>query len=523
MLSIIDWGIPNKDHPFMYHMDEWHQLQAVRATFKQGTPNIEGAAHGTIFHFLLSGLYLAPFYLLGIINPLIIKSGLTEIPMQTKIFEILRLNTILFGVLSLFVLNEIIKKYFKINPAITLILFTFTPLWIYLSNYFKYDIALTFWILTAIFFLLRFGQKSTLNNYMLAGIACALAIAVKLSAIPLVPIYIFSFFYFSHGKKKNYLHLFTGNFIFLLVFLVFGIPDILLGKADYADFISSNLIGPASVTQNLILEYNPWWLHIFLSVMPTNFGNFFFIIFVIALVYWTIKIINGIFSKKVFYLRNELFIFISFLIFLASLWQLKIGANGNRLLVLLPFLAILSGLFVYRFRKYKLPGKKGIIIVFIILAFAFQLLESLVIIYIKLGVDVRQSSSVWLVKNVKKGSVIGIENIPIYQLLPDVVTKEFYEKQYQLKTKTYFDYKVIDSSYKKLPPVVIITNREYEKKYFRKSPKKDLLNRLSKEGYSVKVEFKPPRLLYLIMNNELRMRTSGLVPIPTITIYVKHG
>ena len=205
-ISVIDWGIPNNQHPFTYHMDEWHQLQSVRATFKYLTPNIEGAAHGTIFHFVLSGIYLAPFYLLRIVDPFLIKSGLSEIAMQAKLFEILRLNTLMFGLLSLFILNEITKKYFKINPIFTLIFFALTPLWINLSNYFKYDIALVFWILMAIFFILKFGSRPSLRNYIYAGIACALALATKLSALPLFPIYFFSFFYFLPRNKRKYYH-----------------------------------------------------------------------------------------------------------------------------------------------------------------------------------------------------------------------------------------------------------------------------------------------------------------------------
>ena len=30
MLSILNWGIPNPNHPYNYHMDEWHQLQSIR-------------------------------------------------------------------------------------------------------------------------------------------------------------------------------------------------------------------------------------------------------------------------------------------------------------------------------------------------------------------------------------------------------------------------------------------------------------------------------------------------------------
>lgn len=521
LLSVISWGIPNNSHPYTYHMDEWHQLQAVKATFKNLTPNIEGAAHGTIFHFLLTGIYLVPFYIFGIINPFIIKSGLSAIPMQANLFELLRLNTLLFGIGSLFILNHIIKKYFKINPTVTLVLFTFTPVWIYLSNYFKYDIALTFWILTTIFFLLKFGSKPNVRNYIVAGIAASLTLAVKLSALPLLPIYIFGFFYFTEPKRRQYKTLFVGAITFVAVFLLVGIPDVLLGKANYGDFLSSNLIATSTTTGNFILDYRPWWLYILLRVMPLDFGHGFFVIFLMSILYWTVIFIKKISTKDMLLIKNMLFIFISLVVFAASLWPLQIGATGNRLLVLLPFLAIASGVFLPHIKIRVSRWGRRVVVLLIIFILSLQLLESLAIIYIKNGTDARQASSAWLVDNVRKGSMIGIENIPIYQLLPDVALKEFYEKQNNPTVKTNFNYEVIDASTKELPSIIIVTNKELEGEYLKKSPKKDLLKRLDREGYVVKREFKPSPLLYFIMENELQMFTSGLVPIPTITIYIK--
>lgn len=524
ILSIIQWGIPNEQHPFTYHMDEWHQLQAVRNTFKSFTPNAEGSAHGTIFHFFLSGIYLIPFYLLKIIDPFVIKSGLSSIPMQAKLFEILRLNTLLFGVMSLIVLNEIVKKYFKINPTIILVLFTCTPVWIYLSNYFKYDIALTFWILTAIFFLLRFGSNPSLKNYVYAGIACALALAVKISALPLLLVYIFSFFYFTTQKKRVYNHLLIGCFVFLIVFLIIGIPDVLFGKANYGDFLTSNLIAVSDVTNNFLLPYRPWWIYTFLVVMPINFGSVFFSIFLLSIIYWITITIKKVYIRNFFQIKNVVFILISFFIFLVSLWQLQIGANGNRLLVLLPFLALLGGAFLSRIQLYKISFiKRSVVIIVIACLLVIQFIESFAIINVKNNVDVRQSSSIWLVNNLKNGTTIGIENIPIYQLLPDIIVKEFYKKQRNSTIKTYFNYEVIDAATKRLPDIIVVTNREFEGTYLKKSLKKNLLQRMYHERYVLKKEFKPSLILYLLMKNELNMNASGLVPLTTISIYTKYN
>jgi len=69
MLSVIASGIPNQTHPFPYHMDEWHQLSAVRNVFKFGSPNLAGSANGTMFHFFVSGILLIPFYITKIYRP----------------------------------------------------------------------------------------------------------------------------------------------------------------------------------------------------------------------------------------------------------------------------------------------------------------------------------------------------------------------------------------------------------------------------------------------------------------------
>jgi hypothetical protein len=52
VFSTIKFGIPNINHPYPYHMDEWHQLSAVADTFIHGTPNMFGSANGTILKII---------------------------------------------------------------------------------------------------------------------------------------------------------------------------------------------------------------------------------------------------------------------------------------------------------------------------------------------------------------------------------------------------------------------------------------------------------------------------------------
>lgn len=513
MLSIIDWGIPNLNHPYNYHMDEWHQIQSIKAIFQYGSPNVSGAANGTILHFLLSGVYLSPFILFKIIDPFSIKTGVDSLLMQKKIFEILRLNTLIFGALSLFTLSGLVKKYFKISPVLVLIFFTVTPLWLALSNYFKYDIALTFWIITSLLYLLKYGSKPTLKNYIIAGVFCSLALATKISASPLFIIYIFSFFYFNFGKRKKYRDLLIGLAVFIGIFLILGIPDLILQRGDYREYLYSNLIRDPIIFNNFILEYKPWWVYFLAKVMPIDFGYAFSGLFLSSLIYWSVKLLPKIIKLNFKAFKNEIFMLISMILFILSLISLQHGANGNRLLVLLPFFAIFSGLFIQKVVKY-FPFFKFQIYFVLIVLIAVQFFQSFLMISIKWEKDIRELSSIWIVKNISKGNVIGIENIPIYQLLPDLIVKEFYSN----KNSTTFKYQIVDEK-SSLPSIIVVTNKEFDLNHLKKSSKKSLIARLSKEKYKVIKEFKPPEILYKTMGDEFDFYSSGIVPIWTITIY----
>jgi len=529
-IIFLSHGIPNNNHPFTYFMDEWHQFQAVRNVFQYGTPNIPGSANGSMFQFFLTGLYLIPFYLFGLINPFAIKSAVTELSIQHNLFLILRLNTLLFGIFSVILMLYVAKKYYKLNTALTAFIFTINPLFIILSGYFKYDIALLFWILLSFLFILKFSSNPSFINYILVGFFSALSLSTKLSAIPLLPIYLIAFFLFYSKLKEWPKFIGSGLLIYLLTFLFFGIPDLIIGKGNIVEYLQSNLVRtPAEVSYNynLGMHYLPFLIS---KIYPVTFGHFLYLVFIVSTILFIIYSIKRNFLGKIlfidFRLKHSSYIILSllFLFFAVSLYPLRLGASGNRVLVLLPFVVITAVLGIkFIYDKTKSLLLKYLFIVVVIILGLFQAFETFSWIHLRLSTDPRIKSSEWILKDIPPESKIGIENIPIYQLLPDVVIKEFYLHQYGKDTNNKFRYEVINSKSINLPKTIVLSNDEIEGKYVKKSDKKDLVVRLKKESYGKAAEFKPDFKYFNILNSEFDFYMSGFAISPnSISVFSKN-
>lgn len=518
ILSVIGFGIPNIDHPFNYFMDEWHQSQSVRNLFTVGSPNVEGSANGSIFQFFLTGLYLVPFIIVGIVNPFAINSSVLNLEEQIKLFEILRLNTLFFGIACIILFYYICKKYFKLNPLLAVFFFVFNPLWIMLSNYFKYDIALMFWILLSFLFFLRYSEKPNFLNYLFAGIFSALALSTKLSPIPLLLVYILIYFLFTKNLFKNIRWLIVGLFLYTVTFLSFGIPDIILGKGNLTEYLTSNLLEtPGLESSNIKLGTN-LWSYLTTNLFPSIFGHTFYFGFVLSFTVLCLSIRKNLINHK-----ENIILFICLIIFLLSLYPLKIGATNNRVLVLLPFMAIFIAIGIKKvlnFSKNKLL--KSFILGIIFIVIMVQIFETYSWVYVKLSKDPRQTSSEWILKNIPKGEVLGIENIPIYQGLPDLVIKEFYLKEYGINQKFNYNYLVLNPPFKNLPKYIILTNEEFDAKYLINSEGKMILEKINRQNYKKVSQFTPDFKYLRIFTNDLNYQISGLIQSPiTLSIYEK--
>jgi glycosyltransferase involved in cell wall biosynthesis len=534
MLSVITYGVPGSSHPFDYFMDEWHQSQSVRDLFRFGTPNIAGAANGSIFQFFLTGIYLVPFYVLHLVDPFAIKSSVLNLELQTRLFEILKLNTLLFGTGSIALLGYIVKKYYKIWPFFAVFLFTINPLWLMLSNYYKYDIALVFWSLLAFLFFVKYVVKPRQLDYLMGGIFTGLALSTKLlSPLPLFVVYILMFFMFTPDFRKRTKTLLLGIAGTISVYVFFGNPDIILGRGSLVEYIYANLVQtPALNAANYVFGMDYKWF-LLTKLYPVIFGHVLYALFLASLVFGLVIFIKKIYHRKHLWTlsvklveKNKLIVLalMTLLIYAGSLYPIKAEATNNRVLVLLPFMVIITAVFINAIsRRIKSRFLKGALISVVVVVFSIQLLESYAWFPIKLSTDPRVTSSNWLTTNLPKRTLIGIESIPIYQHLPDIIVKEFYLNQYGIKTNANFRYTVVSSKSSTLPKVLVITNDEIESLYLQKSDKKELVSRLWKDGYKIVVKFQPDFKYYNVFGGELEYFISGLIQAPnTISVYEKQ-
>lgn len=529
MLSVINYGIPNSNHPFNYFMDEWHQSQSVRNLFKYGTPNIAGSANGSIFHFFLTGIYLIPFQILGVINLFAIKSSVINLDLQFRLFEILRLNTLLFGILSIILVAYISKKYFKLNPFIVSFLFTFNPLWITLSNYFKYDIALMFWILLSFLFMLKYIKNNTVINFLFACIFSAISLSVKLEPFNLLLMLLIIFFLFTIQIKKNINVLFLGMFSYITVFMLFGIPDIILGKGSLNEYLSSNLSTVPDATSNIFKLGTSFWIYFIQTLYPVSFGRIFYLLFLLSIsasIIYLLKfvIIKRMKIKQIVYdnkfIATLLLAIFSYVIILIPL---RIGALSNRLIPLLPFMAILIVLVgTHTYNYIKIKNLKVIFIFITLTLLVIQIIETNSWNTLKSHSNPRSVSSRWIIENIKLNTVIGVENIPIYQMLPDIIVKEFYLKQYGRGQDNKYIYEIISSKNKNFPNTIIISNDYMEENYLVKSDKKIIIQKLTNQNYKKTKVFTLQSKYFYMFNSRLEYYMSALIQLPdTISIYEK--
>jgi len=518
-LSGISWGIPNPSHPFNYHMDEWHFSQALRTFLKYGTGSFSGAASIPLYHIVSTLIFLLPFYLLKIVNPFLIKSSIDNIGMQHTFFEILRLHTLLYGALLVTMIYAIVKKFVKFKPLLITSFFVLNPIFLLLSSFYKYDITLVFWIITTIYFVLKYKDSQNKNDFIFAGVACGLALSTKFTAFPLLLGLIFSYFIFA--KKYNYKTILFLVFSVCFIFILVGIPDMILGKGSYFELLNSTLLqGPkADALFNLGLPPQTFLLF---KEFPSMFGYFLTFLFYSSIIYFVYVLANALIKKRISLYRIELFIFILSLLFLLITVLFGIDGGGNRALVLLPFMVLLSSLFLKSLWNKHGPVSKNLFIIILVLGLFIQIIQSYSWLLIKFSNDPRQLSSQRILKNIPIKSTIGLENIPIYQMLPDITLKEFYQKEYNSNSITRYSYKVISSKDNIFPKYIIITNDYNSVSYLSTSPKKDLLNKITKLNYKKIANIEPNFNLYNLFSDKLYLIIANILPVPAnISIYEK--
>lgn len=480
-LLMIGWGIPGEGRMYTYHMDEWHQMMAVRNLKEYGSPNVAGSANGPILHFLVSGIYLVPFVVTGLLDPGAIGGAASGLAEQTKLFLILRLNTLIWGVGTVVVMYATLRLVSRKFATPLLCLLVLSPIWISLSNYFKYDIALVFWmsvsVLISVWAIDNRGER-----IWMAGLAAGLSAATKITALPLMIVVDGLAVYLWRSGKI------TRNVVVLTVlaglgaFVTLGLPDLFLGTGDYSEYLYSNAITAPAETEQMIFP-NGFWYYQLVESWPRQLGVG---IYGLAIITFVWIVIGRTHLDKLGQTEKTIFGFlcVGFLVFLATLVPLGIAANRNRLLVLMPWLVPLLAVGLGQIEsgvsvawKQKLWSLVGV-------ALVFQTIQTQPFIEYKLKPNVREIASEWVVANIESGTKIGVEAPAIYEHLPEVVLMSRYGSDLQQS------YQVVEISTESevLPETVVLTNTHLARVY-RESRKEKFMKRLRAEGYEEIVAF----------------------------------
>lgn len=133
----------------------------------------------------------------------------------------LRAISIFFFICAVIMLNKLAKFFFNEEVALySVFVFSFSPLSIYLSRAFQYEMAMIFFIMSAIYYYARWIQSKSAYKLILSTFCFAIAVLLKIPNLYLIPILFYLIF--KEFKRKAYFklqfYLFFG-FVFVLAFL----------------------------------------------------------------------------------------------------------------------------------------------------------------------------------------------------------------------------------------------------------------------------------------------------------------
>lgn len=504
-------------------MDEWHQLMAVRSLLKTGTSNVEGAANGPLGAFLLAAGWLSPWAVAHLTQLTQLGSPLEHLELQHSLFIWLRIETLVASIATLL----LVVYFMKSTSAHSLKgwwyigFWAFSPLWLILSNYFKYDIVLTFFLMVTGLSLLSFSHKPTLKHMCLTAGLLGCAAAIKVSALPLV-IPLAYLLVTKIPRQKAMLFALYGLASFLVTVGLFGFPDLLfLGRGEYLSFFYDNIIAVPSYSQQYLTGHSQF-VYLLGIQFPYQFG-YGFIVFLLICVATLMQAYLLKKEQRALFSQEEALIIITLLACVVSLMPLQLMMVGNRWLVLLPWL-FMAGyqlwLRVIRTQLYKKHIR--IYSAMVTVCLLVQLLHGVALLSTRIEMDPRKvSSELFLQQN--KPKLLGIENIPIYQMIPDSILLEYYRQEYDQKYEGQYSFVVIDHTTPVLPDDLLITN-VLMGSLVPTTAHAQLIQRLNTQGYQLVWQVRPRFTLHRFFGTQEMFALSGLNALPTdITYYSRHN
>lgn len=429
--------------PYLYHCDEPVTIN-IAVKFGLGDLNPHYSFHPTLLHYIIFFMY-GLFFLLG--RVLGIFSNISDFQNlfftnPTIFYLIARTISAVFGTMTVALVFFLGKKIFNKNIGFIAALFlTFTFLHMRSSHYARHDVAVTFFVVSAYFFLINIVRKGRLKDYLLGGFFSGLAIAANWNAIILVPSIVISNFFVKRSENKHLINLFFNKFLFLSgLMVVFGLfcgsPFLFL---DFKNFLPGILhqvqrLLTASQSENVLtasMMISGWKFYVTHSLFY-GLGWPLLILSIMGLFY-------SIYKRS-----SEDLILSSFpVIYYVFFGYMKRGAIDEYIIPVLPFLTLFAARLLWNVvislkrRNIKLTNYVLLISIFLIILIPAKytfwhnwLLQQ---------PDTRTLAKIWIEDNIPKGSRIGLQDYVYVNPLsiPLVETRE--EKQKRLEAVVKID------------------------------------------------------------------------------------
>lgn len=369
-------------------------------------------------------------------------------------FVISRLLSVLFGVLTILAIYIATKKIFA-NTKIAMLaatFVTFLPMHVLESRLAKLDIALTFFVTIAVYFIYKVYKDPSYRNFIIAGIIIGLAVSIKYNAF-LIYLSLFLAFANSGGflqklkDYKTYLKFISAGIASLFAFLL-GTPFALL---DFGNFWSYKpRVGILWQFQNVgnvpWPEYSTHVYTTFFEMYRNDLGLGVWLLFMIFILMYLF-----------FNYRKSLYNFTLFPAIIISLYISKLDRSPSHyFLFLLPLYIIPLADFTYdilkRFTNLQFKHKVTLLIFLLIPSIYMSVLQA--IVYTR--VDTRLLAYNWFTANIKQNEY------HVYVVGDEIGTVVFQEKRSD-KVKR-IDPDIFD---KPLPALLIVAYPNMSSEYLK--------------------------------------------------------
>ena len=336
------WGI-GFDLPNLYHRDEAKYVSIPLNILKSGDYNPHFFNYPTLFFYLLALVYVLYFLFMASRGRLSNLDGLT-LPEQVlsnvvgkatmpSQFLVGRGMVALSGTLTVLLVYWITRQaYSRRAGFIAALLFSFSPTHIRNSHFIAPDVTMILVVLASFFFSYQVFLKGRRQDYLLAGALAGLAISTKYNAYPiLVPLFVAHFF--QRGRKALLnLDILLAVLACVLGFFL-GTPYAFLDLPAFLNGLAfevrhyAMLGDPGSEGQNALLWDGDYLVRTE-GLIPLLAG---------------LEAVRGLLAR-----HQKTLLLLSFpaiYIFLVSSYVVK---NDRTVLTIVPFVAVLAGVFLDR-------------------------------------------------------------------------------------------------------------------------------------------------------------------------------